>query len=42
MNRICRRCGAEEDIRFNFGEDREAEAEFHNQDWCNCNKEKDE
>ena len=30
MNRICE-CGKQEDIRFNFGDNYEAEAEFHAQ-----------
>ena len=31
MNRQCRDCDELEDIRFNFGDDREAEREFHSQ-----------
>ena len=33
MNRICRTCGQEEDIRINFGGDVEAEREFHSKDY---------
>ena len=33
INRTCRTCGQEEPIRFNFGDDWEAEREFHSQDY---------
>ena len=36
MQRLCRKCGVYEGIRCNFGDNREAEAEFHNQDWHDC------
>ena len=31
INRLCKECGLEEPIRFNFGSNREAEREFHAQ-----------
>ena len=33
IERTCRTCGELEDIRFNFGDDREAEREFHAKDY---------
>lgn len=36
MNRVCPICYREEDIRVNFGNNSEAEVEFHNQNWCDC------
>ena len=45
MNRVCKSCGMVESIRFNFGSDREFEANWHSQDWhdcdaCNCKETK--
>lgn len=39
MNRICRKCGAEEEIRINFGEYLQAERDYHAAEWCNCEEE---
>jgi hypothetical protein len=36
MNRVCPICYRTENARFNFGNNREAESEFHKQKWCNC------
>ena len=36
MNRTCPNCFQKENIRVNFGGNREAEREFHSQKWCNC------
>lgn len=36
VNRVCPNCFQVDAVRFNFGEDREAEREFHSQKWCNC------
>jgi hypothetical protein len=36
MNRVCPNCYREEGIRFNFGGNFAAEADFHNQHWCSC------
>ena len=36
MNRVCPICYREEGIRFNFGNNYEAESEFHKQNWCDC------
>lgn len=36
MSRVCPFCFRQEGIRANFGSDRAAEAEFHNQRWCKC------
>ena len=33
IERICRTCGEPEDIRYNFGNDLEAEREFHSKDY---------
>lgn len=35
-NRVCPNCFQEENIRFNFGNDRNAERTFHSQKWCSC------
>ena len=36
MNRVCPICYRKENIRFNFGDNREAESEFHKEKWCDC------
>ena len=36
MNRVCPICYRKENIRFNFGDNREAESDFHKQKWCDC------
>lgn len=36
MQRRCPNCFRTEKIRVNFGNNREAEKEFHQQKWCNC------
>lgn len=36
MNRVCPICYRKESIRFNFGNNREAESDFHKQKWCDC------
>jgi hypothetical protein len=36
MNRVCPNCYRKEELRVNFGNDREAEAMFHQQKWCSC------
>lgn len=36
MNRVCPICYREEGVRLNFGNNRDAEAEFHRQHWCDC------
>ena len=36
INRLCPNCFQEENIRVNFGDDREFEREFHAQKWCKC------
>lgn len=34
--RTCPNCYQKEGIRYNFGNDREAEKEFHSKNWCDC------
>lgn len=36
INRSCPNCFQIENDRSNFGDNREAEREFHSQKWCNC------
>lgn len=36
MYRTCPNCFKTEGIRVNFGENHEAEKEFHKEKWCNC------
>ena len=36
IERICPNCFQMENIRFNFGDNRQAEREFHSKKWCNC------
>jgi len=36
MQRICPNCYRTEGIRVNFGDNREAEAAFHQRKWCDC------
>jgi len=36
MPRRCPNCYRTEDIRVNFGDNREAEAAFHQRKWCDC------
>lgn len=36
VERMCRHCGAIENLRANFGQNWEAEVEFHKQDWHDC------
>lgn len=36
MERMCRNCGAIENMRVNFGDNLEAEREFHQEDWHDC------
>ena len=36
INRVCPICYQKEGVRFNFGNNREAEAEFHKRSWCDC------
>lgn len=38
MERTCCKCGLIEGIRFNFGSNIEAERDFHNEDWHNCDE----
>ena len=35
-NRVCQICYREENVRYNFGNDFEAENEFHMRTWCDC------
>ena len=35
-NRVCQICYREESVRYNFGNDFEAENEFHMRTWCDC------
>ena len=39
MERVCKKCGAIERIRFNFGDNTEAELEFHNEAGDGCLRE---
>lgn len=41
MERKCKKCGTIEGIRLNFGNNDEAEKEFHSQDWCDCDTDND-
>jgi hypothetical protein len=34
--RRCPNCFRQEGVRFNFGDDREAEKAFHQEKWCSC------
>lgn len=36
INRTCQNCFQEEKIRVNFGNNIEAERDFHTQKWCSC------
>ena len=36
INRICPNCFRKENIRVNFGNNNDAEEEFHSQKWCDC------
>lgn len=36
INRWCPNCFREEEMRLNFGSNREAEAKFHKEKWCDC------
>lgn len=36
MQRMCPNCYKKEGIRMNFGQNRKAEIDFHDQHWCNC------
>lgn len=36
MSRTCPNCYRQEGVRFNFGGNYEAEADFHRQQWCSC------
>lgn len=42
MHRICRNCLRKEESRYNFGNDRDAERAFHNENWCDCGYESPE
>lgn len=36
MNRVCPNCFQVESSRYNFGDNRKAEREFHSEKWCDC------
>ncbi|WP_242084216.1 hypothetical protein [Aestuariivivens sediminis] len=36
MNRVCPNCFRKENLRYNFGNNIEAEKKFHSEKWCEC------